>query len=64
MAMDSGIPDRNDGIFVLAGLVLRRIPEMNIPVPPFAKGGLGGIGFLPPLQFGLSIPSAPLLQRG
>ena len=43
---------------------IRHIPEMNIPVPPFAKGGLGGIGFLPPLQFGLSIPPAPLLQRG
>ena len=43
---------------------IRRIPEMNIPVPPFAKGGLGGIFFLPPLQFGLSIPPAPLLQRG
>ena len=33
---------------------------MNIPVPPFAKGGLGGIGFLPPLQLRLSIPPAPL----
>jgi len=37
---------------------------MNIPVPPFAKGGLGRIGFLSPLQFRLSIPPAPLLQRG
>ena len=25
--------------------MFRRIPEMNIPVPPFAKGGLGGIRF-------------------
>ena len=37
---------------------------MNIPVPPFAKGGLGGIGFLPPLQFGLSIPPAPFCKGG
>ena len=43
---------------------------MNIPVHPFAKGGLGGIGFLPPLQYRLSIPCppgnppCPLLQRG
>ena len=43
---------------------LRRIPEINIPVPLFAKGGLGGICFLLPIQFRLSIPPAPLLQRG
>ena len=35
---------------------------MNIPVPPFAKGGLGGIGLLPPLQFGLSIPLPPFAK--
>ena len=36
---------------------------MNLPVPPFAKGGLGGIGFLPQLQFWHSIPPAPLGNR-
>ena len=43
---------------------VRRIPEMNIPVPPFAKGGLVGIGFLPALQFGVSIPPPPPFAEG
>ena len=29
----------------------RRFPEMILPVPPFAKGGLGGISFLNPWSF-------------
>ena len=37
---------------------------MNIPVPPFAKGGLVGIGFLPALQFGVSIPPPPPFAEG
>ena len=44
--------------------MLRCIPEMNPPVPPFVKGGLGGISSNPQLKFGRSIPPAHHFARG
>ena len=56
---------RHDRIMLKSRLIrIMCIPKMNLPVPPFEKGGLGGISSKPPLKLGRSIPLPAFCKEG